>query len=220
LNFTLAHEIAHLSLGHLLIPRGRKTTTEIAMEESEADSFAGRLLMPEKLLFSCNFYSLDSVSEYFKVSKTALWMRLNNMKKLHLFNSKFVHSCPTCGNTQFSLFSEYCNICGKQISFDENGIKKFVYPDEIKLDHYKRVIVCPACGSKRFQGNQCSKCGAYIFNYCMDFIKKASECGHANLGNSRFCEMCGKPTYYFSMGVIKPWEDYVNSSDIFNSISF
>lgn len=141
------------------------------------------------------------------------------MKKLHLFNSKRVFSCPICGNTHFSMFSEYCNICGTQISFDNKGIQKVIYPAEVKLDNYKRVVICPLCGSKRFNGDRCLKCRAYIFNYCSDFIRTNPECGHANSGNSRFCELCGKPTYYFNMGIIKPWEDYLNSCNMFNTIT-
>jgi len=84
-NFTICHEIGHIVLGHLLIPRHLKTEEELAIEEYEADEFAGRFLMPEKLIMSCNLYTMDSAARYFMVSKTALWKRLNNMKKLNLF---------------------------------------------------------------------------------------------------------------------------------------
>ena len=48
LNFTIAHEIGHIVLEHLLIPRSLKTGIELFIEEHEANEFAGRLLMPEK----------------------------------------------------------------------------------------------------------------------------------------------------------------------------
>lgn len=207
LNFTLAHELAHIALGHLLIPRGTKTEEEKELEEIEADEFAGKLLMPESLIFSCNFYSLDAAAEYFKVSKSALWKRLNNMKRLDVIHSRKISSCPECGNTHFSPFAEYCGICGHAISENQKGIRREYYPEEIHLDNYKRVIECPVCKSKTFHGDKCSRCGTYIFNYCTSHLSEDAACENANLGNSRFCEMCGKPTYFFKKGLLKPWHD-------------
>jgi len=34
-----------------------------------------------------------------------------------------------------------------------------------------------------------------------------SECSFANTGNARFCEMCGKPTYYYEKGLLQPWQE-------------
>ena len=97
--WTVAHEIGHIVLEHLLIPRSLKTGIELFIEEHEANEFAGRLLMPEKMLCSCNYYSIDSVAQYFIVSRSALWKRLNNMKRLDLLNSRKIQACSRCGNT-------------------------------------------------------------------------------------------------------------------------
>jgi Zn-dependent peptidase ImmA (M78 family) len=67
LDFTLAHEIGHIILEHLLIAPQLKTEEEKELEEIEANEFAGKLLMPEKLIYNCNFYSIDAVAEYFNV---------------------------------------------------------------------------------------------------------------------------------------------------------
>jgi Zn-dependent peptidase ImmA (M78 family) len=122
LNFTLAHELAHILLGHTLIPRHLKTGEEIELEEIEADELAGRLLMPRSLLFSINYHSIDIAAEYFMVSKIALWKRLNNLKRLDLLRSRNINSCKNCRNTYFSLFSEYCEMCGKPTYFYEKGL--------------------------------------------------------------------------------------------------
>jgi Zn-dependent peptidase ImmA (M78 family) len=82
LNFTLAHELGHMVLGHLLVPRNIKSGSDVYLEEQEADEFAGRLLMPASIVFSCNFFSLEKVAAYFNVSKSALWTRLHNMQRL------------------------------------------------------------------------------------------------------------------------------------------
>lgn len=208
LNFTLAHEMAHIALEHLLIPRSAKSSKDLAIEEAEADEFAGRLLMPEKLLYSCNYYSLQTVSSYFNVSKTALWQRLNNIKRLDLLHSKKVKTCTCCGNTKFSAFAEYCGICGTPLSAEFSGIKQTYYPEEIPMDKYKRVKECPLCKSTKFSGDKCAVCGTYIFNFCSDYLENGEEgCTNTNLGNSRFCEICGKPTYYYKRRFLKTWND-------------
>ncbi len=207
-NFTLAHEIGHIVLEHLLIPVDLKTKADIDHEEKEADEFAGRFLMPEHLIYSCNFYSLAMIAKSFNVSKTALWMRLNNMKRLDLINSKVIRSCNKCGNTDFSMFSEYCGICGNPLNKATlKGIRKIYYPQEIEMDQFKRALTCSLCKKDltHISGDKCSSCGTYIFNLCSDFTNNG--CINANPGNSRYCEICGKPTYYFNKGLIRPWQD-------------
>ena len=210
LNFTLAHEIGHIMLDHLKVPRNLKTKAGIAREEQEADEFAGRLLMPDFMIYTCNFYSLEKAAEYFMVSKTALWIRLNNMNRLDLLTSRKIRSCNCCGNMTFSTFAEYCGICGQPIREGLNGIRKIIYPTVIRMDKYKRVLSCPVCKSENsnFSGERCNRCGTYIFNYCSShFDSYNSECSFANTGNARFCEMCGKPTYYYEKGLLQPWQE-------------
>lgn len=203
LNFTLAHEIAHIVLEHLLIPNSAKTKMEIEIEEIEADEFAGRLLMPERLLFSCNYYSLESISEFFKVSKTSFWKRLNSIKRLDLLCSKKIQACSHCGNTHFSIFAEFCGICGHTLRNGRKGIQRIYYDEEIPLSRYNSVIRCPHCKSQHFQGDKCSRCGTYIFNYCTDYFNENADCTSNSPGNCRFCEMCGKPTYFYQKGFLK-----------------
>lgn len=209
LNFTIAHEIGHIALEHLLIPRNIKSEEQLLIEEHEANEFAGRLIMPNEVIFTCNYYSLDAVSEYFVVSKTALWKRLNNMKRLDLLHSRKVRSCQQCGNTRFSPFAEFCGICGQLIRGNLNGIRRLYYPEAKPMDRYKRVEYCPKCNNqiKAGSGEICSVCSTYIFNFCTSYFEDNSEeCSYANPGNCRFCEMCGKPTYYNTNGFLKSWD--------------
>jgi hypothetical protein len=215
-NFTLAHELSHIALGHALVPRELKTNEEIDLEEAEANELAGRLVMPEWLLLSCNYYSLYKAAEYFMVSKTALWQRLNNLKRLDLLNSRSIKACKRCGNTHFSALSEHCGICGEPLSKGLNGIQRIIYDSEIKTDRYKRVVECPLCKSKHFKEDKCPRCNTYIFNYCSDYlINPESYCIHANPSSSRFCEMCGKPTYFYKRRLLKSWETVVNEQQIY-----
>lgn len=92
LNFTIAHEIGHIALEHVL-STAEKTKEQEDYENLEADEFTARFLMPEALLFSLNYYHIASAAEYLMVSQTALWKRLNNMKRLDLFHSRRVNTC-------------------------------------------------------------------------------------------------------------------------------
>jgi ribosomal protein L37E len=210
LNFTIAHEIGHIVLEHLLIPRSLKTGIELFIEEHEANEFAGRLLMPEKMLCSCNYYSIDSVAQYFIVSRSALWKRLNNMKRLDLLNSRKIQACSRCGNTRFSVFAGFCGICGQPIGNKLSGIRRVYYPEVYPMDQCKRVTSCPRCNNdlRRNVYDKCSICGTHIFNFCSSFFDgNVDECSYANPGNCRFCEMCGRPTYFFEKGLLKPWQE-------------
>jgi hypothetical protein len=107
LNFTLAHEISHIILDHLKIPREAKTQEEKTLEELEADQCAGKLILPKQLIVSCNYYSLKSNSEFFIVSETALWKRLNNMKRMDLLNSRRISTCNICGNPRIFFKKDF-----------------------------------------------------------------------------------------------------------------
>ena len=215
LNFTLAHEIGHIMLDHLKVPRELKSKTDILIEENEANEFAGRLLLPDFILLTFNYASLDSAAQFFLVSKTALWMRLNNMKRLDLLNSKRTYSCSTCGNVSFSPFTEFCRICGQPVCNGLKGMRRITYPEEIKLDNYKRVYTCPLCRSAKVNtsGERCSICGTYIFNFCTSYFEGIrDECSCVNSGNARFCEMCGRPTYYYQKGFLQQWREALDQS--------
>jgi ribosomal protein L37E len=205
LNFTVAHEIGHILLEHLMIPKECKLQEELDMEEREANEFAARLLMPEKLVHTCNFYSIDAVSSYMNVSKSALMVRLNHMGRRDLVSARKIKSCSRCGNIRFSSFAEYCGVCGQPIQCGLNGIRRIYYPDEISMDRYKRAQVCPKCKQdiSGITGDKCNRCGTYIFNYCSDFVDhKDDGCTYANPGYARYCEMCERPTYYYVQGFL------------------
>lgn len=204
MNFTLAHELAHIVLGHLLIPRNLKTYADLYIEEQEANEFAGRLLMPVNVILSCNFFSLERVAAYLNVSNSALWTRINNLERFDLLHKKKVPTCSCCGNTHFSTFAEYCGICGQRLKGNLQGIRKIYYPEEIPMDRYKRVICCPHCHADGnfASGDCCNKCGTYIFNYCSNYLNGGS-CSYASNGNHRYCEICGRTTYFLEKGFIK-----------------
>jgi Zn-dependent peptidase ImmA (M78 family) len=207
LNFTIFHELGHILLDHLEIPRELKSEADLDLEELEANFFASLVLMPEKILFSCNYPSLEATAEYLNVSSRALWYRLNNLKRLDLLRYKVEKTCQCCGNTIFSMMAEYCSICGRPVRGNVKGIRRRFFPTAIALDSYKRVLECPRCKGKSFKGDRCSVCGTYIFNYCSQYFPSDSPaCHYVGLGNSRFCEHCGEATYFHNIGLLKAWD--------------
>lgn len=88
--FTVAHEIGHVALGH--VKQGGKMyrddvrmffSTEKSPEETEANQFAARLLMPADHV-KTTFYKMPDLSirdmaDIFKVSEAAMRYRLMNL---------------------------------------------------------------------------------------------------------------------------------------------
>lgn len=211
MNFTIAHEIGHIVLDHLSIPDELKSPEDRKLEDLEADEFAGRLLLPEELVLSCNFVSIASVAKYYNVSNSALVKRLQYLGKLDLIKSKKIPVCKTCGNAEMSYAAKYCRICGNTLAGNLDGISLTRYSDGIKLDKHGEAYECPSCGdnSGGFLNENCSKCGISLYNYCMQSLesKATRKCSYPNPGNARYCEMCGTETYFYKKGFLHPWKE-------------
>jgi hypothetical protein len=204
LNFTIAHELGHIFLDHLSVSDDVKTFDERFIEDLEANEFAGRLLMPQSILLSCSFYSLDAVADFFNVSVSALTTRIQVLRRLDLLTPKKSIVCRQCGNTEKSFCSVYCMICGSKWQDNEDGILKTYYKG-IEVNNNSEALVCPNCNydSGCLLSSNCNKCGANIVNACSN--ENNPHCGYHSQGNSRYCEICGSKTVFFKSGYIKPW---------------
>lgn len=77
--FSLAHELGHFVLKHHINPwEFEDPDTGVSFVESEADEFAGSLLLPQHLLAEQikKGIPLHNVQNTFQVSRQALWVRL------------------------------------------------------------------------------------------------------------------------------------------------
>ncbi|MDP4179757.1 MAG: ImmA/IrrE family metallo-endopeptidase [Bacillota bacterium] len=204
LNFTIAHELGHIFLGHLTISDKLKTEQERYIEDLEANEFASKLLMPQRILLNCNFSSVYDVADFFNVSISALSTRMHVLRRLDLLNSNKGIVCKVCGNSDRGYSSKYCMICGSKWEENESGILKTHYTG-IEVNSNGEAITCPKCDDDSYYSlsSNCSNCGALIINTCCNVRK--SNCNYHSQGSSRYCEICGSKTSFFVLGYLKPW---------------
>jgi len=82
--FTLAHELGHILLGHMLIDTKRGRTFDITKtpEETEADVFAARLLAPACVLWGINAQTTEQIASVCNISHKAAAIRAERMEVL------------------------------------------------------------------------------------------------------------------------------------------
>ena len=185
-NFTVAHELGHIFLGHLAIPDGCKPKSFIDREDAEADEFASRLLMPEELILSASFPSRSEMAAAFLVSEQACFHRLNNLRRLDRL-SQPPAVCPECGNRKISPCASWCRMCGASLGR--------VIPEKIAVMMCLPLPPrCPVCGSEAGSPeDECADCGYPRNNPC---LAEYDQPRHLNPPDARFCEICGADTLY------------------------
>lgn len=159
-NFTLAHELGHILLGHTDLPDQLVNPQLRRRYEMQADEFAGCLLMPQWLLLGCQMQDTAQVAAFFQVSEAALWQRLNNLGRLDLLQASQRRRpcCSVCGNLRFNLWqSRYCAVCANPVSQTADG----VLPMHYDAHGQAQANACSQCarvlpGFARF----CDQCAA------------------------------------------------------------
>lgn len=185
-NFTLAHELGHIFLGHLDIPDARKTEARREREDAEADEFASRLLMPEALMRSARFPSLREMASAFLVSEQACFHRMNNLRALDRLALP-APACPACGNRRVSPCASWCRLCGASLG-------EAVPAETVRMLKRPFLPECPVCGSGvPAAGGECPDCGYPRDNPCQ---AEYDQPRHPNPPDARFCETCGAETLY------------------------
>jgi hypothetical protein len=90
-----------------------------------------------------------------------------------------------------------------------------IYNDGYDVDKKFRVIKCPNCENEVFSDNafHCKICGTKIYNICEgepnydNYGNIENYTYHDNHGDARYCEQCGRMTYFFKEGFLRPWEE-------------
>ena len=99
--YTLAHELGHGYLGHLLI-NGRYAQTDA--NEYEAERFAIDILAPACVLWGLNLHTAREISEVCNISMTAARKRAKRMEILYQRNKFLTHPLECRVYEQFLNF--------------------------------------------------------------------------------------------------------------------
>ena len=124
-------------------------------------------------------------------------------------------------------YSRYCTDCGAKTMF---LIYKVIQP-EVSMIHYPvnyndgvpydeetmRVKICPRCHNQQFGSSAqfCRICGLDLYNRCDGMEEDQwgnwypnENAMHANPSNARFCEICGRPTLFYTQKLLCDYTEF------------
>jgi Zn-dependent peptidase ImmA (M78 family) len=103
--FTIAHELGHIFLGHLMINTSQYRTFKIQNDtESQANVFARDLLAPACVLHELQALSAAEISKLCNISLDSATFRAERMRELELRNAWYLHPLERKVREQFDDF--------------------------------------------------------------------------------------------------------------------
>lgn len=103
--FTIAHELGHIFLGHLLVNNQQYRTFSINDDtESQANVFARDLLAPACVLHELNVLNAEEIAELCNISMEAAGYRAQRMKTLEQRNAWYLSDLERQVYKQFEDF--------------------------------------------------------------------------------------------------------------------
>lgn len=197
ITFSLAHELAHIVLGHLddertEIERGGLDDYTYFMMEGAANTFAGNFLAPPILIHEVVVrmrFHADSIAQIFGLSKQAVqeyrkqdyqyWLclphtvceeRILNRCKQHYYT----FYCPQCRYFFSIEQARHCPICGTSIihrELEDRADMGRRFP-AVELTKAGRLVECINCENEDIADNAsfCMICGKPVVNLCLSAI--------------------------------------------------
>ena len=105
--FTVAHELGHILLGHILVSGTKyRTFAKRDEDEQEADMFAARLLAPACVLHELQAISAEQIANVCNISISAATNRSERMQILEKRNKFYSHPLERQVKKQFEQFIE------------------------------------------------------------------------------------------------------------------
>lgn len=117
--FTLAHELGHIFLGHLLVdtPQGRTFDKSKPEIETQADIFASRLLAPACVLWGLNLHTPQEIATFCNISMASARIVACELKKRYERENPFQSEIEIKVFENFKMWIDMINIlCGKKVS--------------------------------------------------------------------------------------------------------
>jgi len=185
-NFTLAHELGHIFLDHLLGDPYLTDEAQARRNEIEADWFAAELLMPASAFV--HFRTLPEAAAGLWVSNSACLRRVQE-----LGIQMGPRTCPRCGYGGMPSGARFCRVCGMKVAPGPNPEKE---PDTPYLPPLPPV--CPLCESDGWNviDGECPDCGYSRRNEC---VPEYNQPRHTAPAGADYCERCGAETQYKSL---------------------
>lgn len=128
------------------------------------------------------------------------------------YNPHYARFCLACGAK--TIFQTY-EVLREDIEYMHPAIE---YNDGVPFDgESMRIEQCPRCHNRQFsdKAQYCRICGMDLYNRC-DGMEEDNfgnwypnpEAQHFNPSNARFCETCGRPTFFFSQKILCDYKDF------------
>ena len=207
IRFTLAHEFAHIILGHLSdarteIERGGLPDPIYFAYEGAANTFAGNLLVPPIILsekLGSEEFVAKAVASIFEISEMAVneyrkddflyWKTLTPMPEelniLKRYKDRSITVMCECCQSVFTFKEvKFCPICGSQslssYEGEENAMAKY---NGVKIGEDGRTAPCPVCNNEEHVEGAtfCMICGKPAVNQCTAAIFQyggSDQCEH------------------------------------------
>lgn len=103
--FTVAHELGHILLGHILVTGTKyRTFAKRDEEEQAADMFAARLLAPACVLHEIGALTAEQISKVCNISITSASYRAERIEILEARNKYYLHPLERRVREQFEDF--------------------------------------------------------------------------------------------------------------------
>jgi Zn-dependent peptidase ImmA (M78 family)/RNA polymerase subunit RPABC4/transcription elongation factor Spt4 len=128
------------------------------------------------------------------------------------YNPHYARFCLVCGAK--TVFQTY-NVLQEDIEYMHTPIE---YNDGVPFDEETmRIEQCPRCHNRVFSNNAqfCRICGLNLYNMCDGGVEDergeiwySEERQHPNPSNARFCERCGRPTYFSINGIMCDFKNF------------
>lgn len=243
--WTLAHEFAHIMIGHLnssktAVFRNEFSNNEYDWMEREADYLASQLLANDLILNEVKVKNAYELSKLCNLSKQASINRFKDFKRISFLKFRFsvlerliigqfrlfiqTTVCVNCGY-KTTKKNHFCPLCGS--SEFERTADTVIYDKGFELDSNSRAIKCPKCHNEdlSYDGDYCNICGTYLVNKCAWVETDINgnpyyECGTLASGNARFCIKCGHSTTYFENKLLISYETEKNIEEERSKIPF
>lgn len=128
------------------------------------------------------------------------------------YNPHYARFCLVCGAK--TVFNTY-NVLREDIEYMHPAID---YNDGVPYDEETmRIEQCPRCHNRQFSqhAQYCRICGMDLYNRCDGMEQDGygnwypnPQAMHYNPSNARFCETCGRPTFFFTEKILCGYKDF------------